>query len=105
MRFMHVHLNRLAEVSIAVGEGEEALEERAFHRAAEKLDAAREGLAELRAGWLGMSPLERKVVGGAARPVRLRLDAAAARVPRLRTVSEIASPVVDPEQEADPEAA
>lgn len=88
-----------------MGEAEEAADGGAFHLASEKLDAAREGFAELRTGWLAMTPAERRVVGGAAQPVRARLDAAAARVPRPRAVSVIATPVVDPEQEADPEAA
>jgi hypothetical protein len=102
---MDVHLKRLAEASIAVTEAEEAIAEGAFHRASERLDTAREGLAELRAGWLAMGAAERRVVGSAAVPVRSRLDAAAVRVPRLRVVSEMPAPLVDPEQEADPEAA
>lgn len=102
---MDVHLKRLAEVSIAVGEAEEAVADGAFHHASERLDAAREGLAELRAGWIAMRPAERRVVGGAARPVRARLDAAAACVPRLLAVSEMPVAVIDLEQEADPEAA
>jgi hypothetical protein len=99
------HLKLLADVSLAVSEAEEALADTAFPTASERLDAAREGLAELRAGWPEMSAAERRVVGGAAQPVRQRLDAAAARVPRLRAVSEMPAQVVDPEQEADPEAA
>lgn len=102
---MDRHLKLLADVSLAVSEAEEAIAERAFHTASERLDAAREGLADLRAGWPGMSAAERRVVGGAARTVRERLDAAAARVPRLRALSEMPAQVVDPEQEADPEAA
>ncbi|MBA2515052.1 MAG: hypothetical protein H0V26_12125 [Solirubrobacterales bacterium] len=102
---MDLHLKRLAEVSIAVTEAEEAIADGAFQLASERLDTAREGLAELRAGWLGMGPAERRVVGSAAGPVRARLDTAAAGVPRLQVVSEMSAPVVDPEQEADPEAA
>lgn len=102
---MDAHLKRLAEVSLAVAEAEEAIAESAFHLASERLDAAREGLAELRASWLGMGAAERRVVGGAAGPVRARLDVAAARIPRLLALSEMPARVVDPEQEADPEAA
>lgn len=104
---MDRHLKLLADASLAVSEAEEAIEELAFHRASERLDGAREALAELRERWGAMSAAERRVVGAAATPVRARLDAAAERVPRLRTVSEMPSPeaVVDPEQEADPEAA
>jgi hypothetical protein len=99
------HLKLLADVSLAVSEAEESIAEGAFHTASERLDAAREGLAGLRAEWPAMGRAERRVVGAAATPVRARLDAAAARVPRLRAVSEMPAQVVDPEQEADPEAA
>lgn len=102
---MDRHLKLLADVSLAVSDAEEAIADSAFHTASERLDAAREGLAELRAGWPDMSAAERRLVGGAAQPVRRRLDAASARVPRLRAVSEMPTPVVDPEQEVDPEAA
>ena len=102
---MDRHLKRLAEVSLAVSEAEDAIAEQALHLASERLDDAREGLAGLRAAWPAMSSAERRLVGETARPVRERLDAAAGSVPRLRPVSEMAAPVVDPEQEADPEAA
>ena len=102
---MDHHLKQLADVSLAVAEAEEALAEEALHLASERLDDAREGLAALRARWPEMSAAERRVVGETARPVRARLDAAAAKVPRLRPVSEMAVAEVDPEQEADPEAA
>ncbi len=104
---MDAHLKLLADASLAVSEAEESIADGAFHRASERLDAAREALAELRGRWGAMGAAERRVVGGAAKPVRERLDAAAARVPRLRAVSEMPAPeaVADPEQEADPEAA
>jgi len=107
VRGVDEHLKLLADASLAVAEAEDAIADGAFHRASERLDGARETLAELRARWPGMGGAERRVVGGAAAPVRARLDAAAARVPRLRTVSEMApgEAVTDPEQEADPEAA
>ncbi len=99
------HLKLLAGASLAVSDAEDALAEGAFHRASERLDTARDDLAELRDRWPAMSGSERRLIGGTARPVRERLDAAAARVPRLRPVSEMAAPVADPEQELDPEAA
>ena len=102
---MDRHLKLLADTSLAVAEAEEAVGAGTFLLASERLDAARESLAELRARWPGMGGAERRVVGAAARPVRERLDAAAARVPRPRAVSEMPAPEVDPEQEADPEAA
>lgn len=102
---MDGHLKLLADASLAVAEAEEAIEEGTFLLATERLDGAREQLAQLRELWPGMSPAERRLVGGTARPVRERLDAAAKRVPKLRAVSEMPRPEVDPEQEADPEAA
>lgn len=102
---MDHHLKLLADASLAVAGAEEAVGDGAFHTASERLDGAREVLAELRSRWPEMSAAERRVVGTAARGVRERLDAAAARVPRLRAVSEMAAPEVDPEQELEPEAA
>lgn len=102
---MDVHLKLLADVSLVVAEAEAAVADGAFHQASERLDVAREGLAELRVRWLEMDAAERRVVGAAARAVRGRLDALAARLPRLSALSAIPAPVVDPEQEADPEAA
>lgn len=104
---MDRHLKLLADASLAVSEAEDGIEEGALHRASERLDDAREALAELRGHWGAMGAAERRVVGAAATPVRRRLDAAAARIPRLRPVSELPSheAVADPEQEADPEAA
>ncbi|HEX8105008.1 MAG TPA: hypothetical protein VF533_20470 [Solirubrobacteraceae bacterium] len=102
---MDHHLKLLAEASLAVGEAEEAIADGAFHRASERLDGVREVLAELRSRWAEMTAAERRVVGGTARAVRERLDAAAAQVPRLSAVSEMVAPEVDPEQELEPEAA
>lgn len=100
---MDAHLKLLADASLAASEAEEAIAEQAFHRAAERLDAARDGLSELRAGWPAMSAAERTVVGGAAAPVRARIDEAARRIPKVSALSE-AAPTVDPEQETEPEA-
>ena len=102
---MDRHLKLLADASLALAEAEEAVGDGAFHLASERLDGVREILSELRARWPEMSAAERRVVGGSARGVRERLDAAAARVPRLSAVSEMAAPEVDPEQELEPEAA
>lgn len=99
---MDAHLKLLADASLAVSAAEEALAEEAFHRAADSLDAARDGLAELRTRWPQMTAAERTVVGSAAAPVRARIDDAAKRVPKVSALSE-GAPVVDPEQEAEPE--
>lgn len=100
---MDAHLKQLADVSLAVGEAETAIDEAAFHLATDRLDAAREGLEGLRGAWPEMDAAERAVVGGAARPVRERLDAAARRIPRTSALSEMAPEPVDPAQEEPPE--
>jgi len=102
---MDGNLKLLADVSLAVTQAEAAADDGAFHLASECLDAAREGLAGLRERWPEMSATERRLVGATGRPVRQRLDAVAARVPKLRAVTEMPAPVVDPEQEVEPEAA
>jgi len=94
-------LKLLAEVSLAASEAEEAIGEEAFHRATDRLDAARDGLAALRARWPQMSAAERNVVGGAAAPVRGRIDELARRIPKVSALSE-AAPTVDEEQETEP---
>ena len=98
---MDAHLKLLADASLEVGAAEEDLAEEAFHRAQDRLDAARTTLAELRERWPAMSAAERGVVGPAAQGVRERLDSAAARVPRLSALT-VAAPVVDPEQDEEP---
>jgi hypothetical protein len=50
-----------------------------------------------------MSAPERAIVGPAAKAIRGRLVAAAARVPARRTLSEGAAEV-DPEEESEPDA-
>ena len=42
------------------------------------------------------------VVGASAGPVRTRIDVAAKRVPKVSALSE-GAPVVDPEQDAEPQ--
>ena len=83
--------------------GEDALGEGAHATAADELDAAGEVLATLRGRWPEMSPAERAVVGKTAAPLRSRLDAAQARLPRRTALTE-GAPEADPEQDADPDA-
>jgi hypothetical protein len=99
---MDAHLKLLADASLEVGAAEEALDEGAFHTARDRIDAAGVVLGDLRERWLAMSSAERMVVGPSARDVRLRLDAAAARVPRLSALSEGAA-VADPDEEIEPD--
>lgn len=101
---MDAHLKRLAAASMAVGRAEEAIGEGATVTATGALDEARLDLQALREGWPAMSAGERAVVGRAAKPVRERVDALAARLPKVSALSE-AAPVHDPEEDADPEAA
>jgi hypothetical protein len=91
-----------ADAGHQVSRAEDALEESAHETAREALDTARDLLADLRGRWSSMSGAERAIIGPAAKAVRDRLDAAAARVPARRALSE-APPEVDPEQERAPD--
>jgi hypothetical protein len=101
---MDAHLKVLAEVSLGVERAETAAGERAFTAAREALDEAERGLQLLRERWPEMASRERAVVGRTAAPVRQRLDALAARLPRVSALSQ-AAPEDDPGQEQDPAAA
>jgi hypothetical protein len=95
-------LKLAADAGHDVSNAEEAIEEGAHDTARDALDRAADLLADLRTRWPEMSAPERAVVGASAKVVRARLDAAAARIPARRTLSQ--APVeVDPEQEAAPE--
>ena len=98
---MDAHLKLLADASLEVSGAEEALDEDAYTTARDRLDAAGVLLAELRERWPDMSAPERAVVGPAARTVRERVDAAAARVPKVSALSQ-GAPVADPEQDEAP---
>jgi len=96
-------LKELADASMAVGDAEEALAEGANLTARERLDDAAATLATLRERWPTLSAAERGVVGKTAAPLRARLDAAQARLPKLSALREVpAEP--DCEHDADPEA-
>jgi hypothetical protein len=86
-----------------ISTAESALEEGAHDAARDALDRAADILTELRARWPSMSGAERAIVGPAAKAVRARLEAAAARVPARRTLSD-GTAEVDPEQESEPDA-
>lgn len=96
-------LKLAADAGHEISNAEEALAEDAHDAARDALDRASDRLADLRARWPDMSAAERAIVGPSAKAVRARLDAAAARVPARRTLSE-GSAEVDPEQEAEPDA-
>ena len=97
-------LKLAADAGHEISTAEDALDEDAHDAARDALDRAADHLADLRARWPDMSAPQRAVVGPAAKAVRERLDAAAARVPARRTLSE-APAEVDPEQDAEPEPA
>ncbi|MGZ6642323.1 MAG: hypothetical protein ACXVFT_10860 [Solirubrobacteraceae bacterium] len=101
---MDAHLKRLADASMAAERAEQALGDGAPMTAADALDEARRELQGLRESWPSMTASERAVVGRAAVPVRERIDALVARLPKISALSE-AAPEHDPEQDADPEAA
>jgi hypothetical protein len=95
-------LKLLAGASMHLQAGEDALGEGAHATASDELDAAGEVLATLRGRWPEMSPAERTLVGRTAAPLRSRLDAAQARLPRRSALSE-GAPESDPEEDAEPE--
>jgi hypothetical protein len=97
-------LKVLAEASLAVERAETAAGEGAFIDAREALDEASGRLAVLRERWPAMSAAERALVGRTAAPVRQRLDAVAARLPKTRALS-VGQPEHDAEQDEDPAAA
>lgn len=87
---MDAHLKALADISLALGAAEEYLDEASFLNARDRLDVAAEGLAALRAQWPEMNVAERAVVGRTATPLRDRLDAGRARLPKLTALTEVA---------------
>lgn len=99
---MDDHLKLAADAGHEISTAEDALDEGAHDTARDALDRAADHLAALRTRWPEMSAPERAVVGPSAKAVRARLDAAAARIPARRTLSE-APAEVDPEQESAPE--
>ncbi|MCW3010293.1 MAG: hypothetical protein JWO90_697 [Solirubrobacterales bacterium] len=99
---MDALLKELADASMAVGAGEEALEEGANTSARDRLDEAAAILTSLRERWPELGPAERTVVGKTAAPLRARLDAAQARLPKATALTEVAGEV-DPEDEEEPE--
>ncbi len=100
---MDALLKELAAASMAIGAAEEALGEGAHVAARELLDDAAATLAALRERWPELSGAERAIVGKTAAPLRVRLDAAQTRLPRLSALREVAAEA-DPEDEADPDA-
>ena len=101
---MDAHLKLLADGSLHVSAAEEAVGEGNFGVARDAVDAAGAVLAELRERWPSMSEAERKIVGASAATVRARLDAVSRGIPKVSALSE-GTPEVDPEQDAEPEAA
>ncbi len=98
---MDALLKQLADASMAVGEAEEALEDGANTTARDRLDDAAATLAALRERWPEFSAAERTLVGRTAAPLKARLDAAQARLPRLSALSQ-APAEADPEDEQEP---
>lgn len=98
---MDVSLKQLADASLEVAAAEEALAESAHQQAAERLDAAAAGLAELRAAWPALSAAQRAIVGPSAAAVRRRIDESRARIPRVSALT-VGTAVSDPEEETEP---
>lgn len=98
---MDAHLKALADVSLALGRAEAYLDESASLNAREELDRAAEGLAALREQWPQMSASERTVVGRTAAPLRDRLDAGRARLPKISALTQVAPEPGDEDEEGD----
>jgi len=98
------HLKSLAETALEVAAAEEALDAGDPGPARDALERAQAGLAALRERWPSMTQAERRILGPAAAPVRRRLDAALARLPRRTALSE-GRPEHDVEEDVDPAAA
>lgn len=96
-------LKTLADVALDIEAAEDALAEGAAQTAEERLDIAAAGLDDLRAHWPSLGGAQRRVLGAAAGPVRARLDAARARVPK-RVALSVGVAEADPDQEIEPEA-
>ena len=101
---MDAYLKLLADTALLVREAEESLDGGDPGPAREALDRAAEGLAELRSRWPSMTATERDVLGRAAGPVRLRLDAAVVRLPKRVALSD-GRPEHDADEDVDPAAA
>jgi len=99
---MDALLKELADASMAVGAGEEALAEGANTTARDQLDEAAAILAALRERWPELSAAERGIVAKTAAPLRRRLDAAQARLPKSSALREVAAEP-DPEDETEPD--
>jgi len=100
---MDTHLKRLAEAGLHVTAAEEAIEETAHQTARDELDRAEEELDALRASWGDMSGAERAIVGPTAKALTQRIAAAARRIPKRTTLTEVAAEP-DPEEEIEPAA-
>jgi hypothetical protein len=101
------HLKRLAEIGLLLTAAEQALDDGANTNARELLDQAGEQLDELRAAWPTLNEAQRSVVGATAAPLRTRLDAARARLPKLVALTEmpVGERVADDDDDGPPAAA
>jgi hypothetical protein len=100
-RRVDVYLKLLADAGLELTRAEDAAQEGEAGEATDALDRAAAKLADLRAGWPGMTPPQRAIVGPAAAPLRQRLDRAHARLPKRAALSE-GAPERDPDEEIDP---
>ena len=98
------HLKTLAGISLALSSAEELLDDGANTSAREPLDRAADGLAALRAQWPQLSVGERALIGRTAAPLRDRLDAARARLPRMSTLTQVAPEPGDEDEDGPDDA-
>jgi hypothetical protein len=101
---MDEDLKGLADAALLLDRAESDAAEGAYQSVQESVDRVDAHLARLRERWPAMGAAERRIIGAAARSVRERRDAVAARVPRHRALAVVPGDA-DPEDEQDPEAA
>jgi hypothetical protein len=97
-------LKALADAALLMDRAEAHAAAGAYQGAQEAVDRVDAVLAGLRGRWPAMAGGARRIVGPAARTVRERRDAVAARIPRHRALAVVPGES-DPEDEQDPAAA
>jgi hypothetical protein len=99
---MDLRLPLLADANLHLGIAEEAADEHAWLTTRNELDKAETALDELRALWPEMGQTEQGLLAAIAKPLRLRADQVASRLPTTVIVSD-GSAEHDPDEDVEPE--
>jgi hypothetical protein len=94
-------LKLAADAGLHVTDAEEALAAGEHQAARDAVDRADDALGALRERWPSMTAPQRGLVGTTAAPLRRRLDAVRAGLPKVSALST-GTPETDPEQDAPP---